>query len=221
MSRLTDLIAEAKSKDPQMGADLEREFRVLSSRLPFGLNFERHRPEAVELPQRPVRKGDKVRVLPERGSTTKGDARLWWVTRIRNQSKSKIAELLAAGESETRTAALDDLVVGRSAGSRFGKGDPDWPASRNRSSQRPLRNAVAQTGARVARSNPRARCCKEPLRTHAMSRAATGAQQLARADQGGAGEPVCRTWFRFPVHCSAYSSLACGRGSTMLTMSRW
>lgn len=38
----------------------------MSSRLPFGLNFERHRPEAVELPQLPIRKGDKVRVLPNR-----------------------------------------------------------------------------------------------------------------------------------------------------------
>jgi adenine-specific DNA-methyltransferase len=113
VSRLTDLIAEAKAKDPQMGADLEREFRVLSSRLPFGLNFERHRPEAVELPQRPVRKSDKVRVLPERGSTTKGDPQLWWVTRIRSQGNTKVAELesLADGGRETRTAALDDLVV--------------------------------------------------------------------------------------------------------------
>lgn len=113
MSRLTDLIAEAKAKDPQMGADLEREFRVLSSRLPFGLNFERHRPEAVELPQRPVRKGDKVRVLPERGSTAKGDPRLWWVMRIRKQGNAKVAELelLDGNGRETRTAALDDLVV--------------------------------------------------------------------------------------------------------------
>lgn len=45
---------------------MDREFKVLSSRLPFGLNFERHRPEAVELPQLPIRKGDKVRVLPNR-----------------------------------------------------------------------------------------------------------------------------------------------------------
>jgi hypothetical protein len=72
VSRLTDLIAKAKASDPQLGADLEREFRALSSRLSFGLNFERHRPEAVELPQRPVRRGDKVRVLPPRGSTAKG-----------------------------------------------------------------------------------------------------------------------------------------------------
>ena len=76
MSRLSDLISEVKVKSPQAGADLEREFRALSSRLPFGLNFERHRPEAVELPLRPIRKGDKVRVLPKRGSTKKGDQRL-------------------------------------------------------------------------------------------------------------------------------------------------
>ena len=82
MSRLTDLIAQAKAKDPQLGADLEREFKALSSRRSFGLNFERHRPEAVELPQRPMRKGDKVRVLPPRGSTAKGDQRLWPVKKI-------------------------------------------------------------------------------------------------------------------------------------------
>ena len=79
MSRLTDLIAQAKAKDAELGRELEREFKVLSARRSFGLNFERHRPESVELPGRPVRKGDKVRVLPPRGSTVKGDQRLWKV----------------------------------------------------------------------------------------------------------------------------------------------
>lgn len=113
MSRLTDLIAQTKRKDSQLGADLEREFRVLSSRLPFGLNFERHRPEAVELPQRPVRKGDKVRVLPERGSTAKGDQRLWQVARIVKTGQGKVAqlELLDGPDGQTRTAVLDDLIV--------------------------------------------------------------------------------------------------------------
>ena len=113
MSRLTDLLAQAKSKDPQLGADLEREFRVLSSRLPFGLNFERHRPEAVELPQRPIRKGDKVRVLPKRKSTDKGDSRLWQVKAVRKSGKKKVAdlELLGAAELETQTVTIDDLVV--------------------------------------------------------------------------------------------------------------
>ena len=113
MSRLTDLIARAKAKDPQMGADLEREFKALSSRRAFGLNFERHRPEAVELPQRSVRKGDKVRVLPERGSTKRGDQRLWVVKEIGKVDGARAArlELLGSAESETQDVAVDDLVV--------------------------------------------------------------------------------------------------------------
>ncbi len=96
-----------------MGSDLEREYKVLSSRLSFGLNFERHRPEAVELPQRTIRKGDKVRVLPVRGSTKKGDQRLWQVKKISKKGEGKVAELelLGAAEAQTQTVALDDLVV--------------------------------------------------------------------------------------------------------------
>ncbi|TDQ38094.1 site-specific DNA-methyltransferase [Thiopseudomonas denitrificans] len=111
MSRLTDLIAKAKARDAALGAELDREFKMLSSRLPFGLNFERHSPEAVELPLRPIRKGDKVRVLPERGSTKKGDQRLWQVKSIQRAKKSAVLELIGAEESETQTVALDDLVV--------------------------------------------------------------------------------------------------------------
>lgn len=113
MSRLTDLIAQAKTKDPQLGADLDREFKALSSRLPFGLNFERHRPEVVELPLRPIRKGDKVRVLPARGSANKGDPRLWQVMAIHRAAGGKVVELalLGAEEAQTQTVALDDLVV--------------------------------------------------------------------------------------------------------------
>lgn len=111
MSRLTDLITQVRTKDPQLGADLDKEFKVLSSRLPFGLNFERHRPEVVELPQRPIRKGDKVRVLPERGSIMKGDQRLWQVKAIHKAKKTADLELLGAIEAENLAVALDDLVV--------------------------------------------------------------------------------------------------------------
>ena len=111
MSRLTDLIAKAKAKDSALGAELDREFKILSSRLPFGLNFERHSPEAVELPLRPIRKGDKVRVLPERGTTRKGDQRLWQVKTIHKAKKTADLELLGTAEVETQTVALDDLVV--------------------------------------------------------------------------------------------------------------
>ncbi len=113
MSRLTDLIAQAKAKDPKLGADLDQEFRHLSSRVPFGLNFERHRPEAVELPQRPIRKGDKVRVLSSRGSTKKGDQRLWQIKAFHKTDTGKVADLnlLNTQTPESQTVALDELVV--------------------------------------------------------------------------------------------------------------
>lgn len=111
MSRLTDLLANAKAKDSQLGADLEREFKLLSSRLPFGLNFERHSPEVVELPLRPVRKGDKVRVLPQRGSVKKGDQRLWQVKSIHKTTKIADLELLDTAEPEIQSVPLVDLVV--------------------------------------------------------------------------------------------------------------
>ncbi len=111
MSRLTDLLAKAKAKDSQLGADLEREFKLLSSRLPFGLNFERHSPEAVELPLRPVRKGDKVRVLPERGSVKKGDQRLWQVKAIHKATKVAELELMDTAEPEMQSVPLTDLIV--------------------------------------------------------------------------------------------------------------
>jgi adenine-specific DNA-methyltransferase len=111
VSRLTDLLAKAKAKDSHLGADLEREFKLLSSRLPFGLNFERHSPEAVELPLRPVRKGDKVRVLPDRGSVKKGDQRLWQVKAIHKAIKVADLELLDTAVPEIQSVPLAALIV--------------------------------------------------------------------------------------------------------------
>ncbi|WP_410473453.1 site-specific DNA-methyltransferase [Guyparkeria sp. TX1] len=113
MSRLTDLIARTKTKDRALGDELEREFKALASRRAFGLNFERHRPESVELPERPIRWGDKVRILPARGSTEKGDQRLWKVLRIDEADGKRTAHLtlIDAGEPETAARATEDLVV--------------------------------------------------------------------------------------------------------------
>jgi len=113
VSRLTDLIAQAKAKDAQMGADLEREYKVLSSRLAFGLNFERHRPESVQLPQRPVRRGDKVAILPKRGSTSIGDSNRWIVKSIATVKGSRVAsvEPVGADEPKAKQIPVDDLVV--------------------------------------------------------------------------------------------------------------
>ncbi len=113
MSRLTDLIAQAKMKDAELGNELEREFKTLANRRSFGLNFERHRPENVELPGRPVRKGDKVHVLPPRGETKKGDQRVWRVLGFSNVGGKRVAnlELIGAVEPETQGIAVEDLVV--------------------------------------------------------------------------------------------------------------
>ncbi|MFG1256299.1 DNA methyltransferase [Xanthobacter flavus] len=113
MSRLTDLIARAKARDSALGEELEREYRALASRRAFGLNFERHRPESVELPGRPVRRGDKVRVLPPRGSAQRGDQRLWRVTRIDGHGETRVAQvaLVDAETPETADVSVADLIV--------------------------------------------------------------------------------------------------------------
>jgi adenine-specific DNA-methyltransferase len=113
LSRLTDLLAQAKAKDPALGQELEREFKVLSSRRSFGLNFERHRPESVELSGRPVRKGDRVHILPPRGSTAQGDERLWKVLKLETieGKKTALVELLDTPETERQPVAVADLIV--------------------------------------------------------------------------------------------------------------
>ncbi|MDP2738932.1 MAG: DNA methyltransferase [Pseudorhodobacter sp.] len=113
MSRLTDLIARAKAKDPALGDELDREFKALASRRAFGLNFERHKPESVELPGRPIRRGDKVHVLSPRGSTAKGDQRLWRVLRLEGSGKARMAHLslIDAAEPEIAEVPVADLVV--------------------------------------------------------------------------------------------------------------
>lgn len=113
MSRLTELIRQARKADEQLGADMEAEIATLLKRRSFGLVFERHHPEAVELPSRPVRRGDKVRNLPPRGETKGGDQRLWRVERVRWVDGVQEAYLseLDAEEPETQVVAVDDVVV--------------------------------------------------------------------------------------------------------------
>ena len=96
-----------------MGSELEREFKVLSSRRSFGLNFERHRPESVQLPGRLVRKGDKVHILAPRGSTTKGDQRIWKVVGFEVSADGRMAklELIYSVNVERQSVAVADLIV--------------------------------------------------------------------------------------------------------------
>lgn len=113
MSRLNDLIRQVALTNEVLAADLQREVSALADRRSFGLNFERHVPETVELPGRPVRRGDKVRILPRRGQTpTAADEKLWQVDRIDRSGEKPVAGLVGlADASETATAAVEDLVV--------------------------------------------------------------------------------------------------------------
>ncbi|MEX2622885.1 MAG: DNA methyltransferase, partial [Acidimicrobiia bacterium] len=113
MSRLTELLRQARKADPQLGADLEAEISALTKRRTFGLVFEQHQPEAVELPGRAVRRGDKVRVLPPRGETKTGDQRLWRVTRMERADGQRVARLveLDAEEPDPQAVLAGDLVV--------------------------------------------------------------------------------------------------------------
>lgn len=112
MSRLTDLISQTKANNPELGKELEKEFKVLSQRRSFGLNFERHKPESVELPGRPVRRGDKVHILPPRGTTKKGDDRLWRVVSIVRKAKKQTAKLeLVSEDKEQQSVDVADLIV--------------------------------------------------------------------------------------------------------------
>lgn len=107
MSRLTELLKQVEQQSPELAADLEREVKAIAGRRAFGLNFERHTPETVELPGRPVRAGDKVRVLPPRDEPkAKANSAIWRVTAV----KKGVATLTGDGEQEAMSD-VEDLVV--------------------------------------------------------------------------------------------------------------
>ena len=115
MSRLTNLIRQVEALDPQLGADLKREVEALSERRSFGLNFERHIPETVELPNRPVRRGDKVRFLPKRSEEPSSvDGHVWRVEQVYPHHQGRMAHLIRrVPEADPQIAdrAVEDLVA--------------------------------------------------------------------------------------------------------------
>lgn len=114
MSRLTDLMRQLHTIDPQLGADLESEICALTKRRSFGLVFERHQPEAVDLPGITPKRGSKVRILAPRGSARGGgDPKLWIVEKITSDDGVATARLLELGAEapEPTSVQVDDLVV--------------------------------------------------------------------------------------------------------------
>lgn len=115
MSRITTLLRRLERENPGLATDLREEVDRMAQRRAFGLNFERHVPESVELPHRGIRRGDKVRFLPPRGEPDSTvDKRLWIVNYITREGDQRIAHLVEwqpAGEPEETTRSVEDLVV--------------------------------------------------------------------------------------------------------------
>jgi adenine-specific DNA-methyltransferase len=113
MARINDLLKQLDEVDSELAKEIKAEVKALSDRREFGLNFERHTPEQVELPGRPVRRGDKVHILPPRGETVKAQNKVMWlVTAIDKSSVPSVASLSRLrGQDETKDVPVEDLVV--------------------------------------------------------------------------------------------------------------
>jgi adenine-specific DNA-methyltransferase len=72
----------------------------------FGLVFEHHLPETVELPGMVIRPGTKVRMLPRRNSTEKVEPSIWLVAKINDQ----VADLVSLDGDQTAVRSAFDLV---------------------------------------------------------------------------------------------------------------
>lgn len=120
MARIHELLRQLRASAPELAADIEREVDALSDRRSFGLNFERHTPEAVELPGRKVRVGDKVRVLAARGEApTVVNRALHRVEVVHRDNERIVATIAPLGvdlkDAEAgnawATVDVDDLIV--------------------------------------------------------------------------------------------------------------
>ena len=113
MSHLNDLIRQLATKDPALARDIEKEVKALADRRAFGLNFERHTPEAVDLPGRRPVVGSKVRILPPRGEMPKKENdRLWEIVAFDPATDPPVASMNAAdGSGDVNRTSIEDLVV--------------------------------------------------------------------------------------------------------------
>jgi adenine-specific DNA-methyltransferase len=115
VARIHELLRHLSNTNPDLATEIEREYDAVADRRAFGLNFERHTPEEVELPGRPVRRGDKVHVLPPRGETPKKENHeMWMVESIDKSGDAPVATIVRESgkeELETQEIPLEDLVV--------------------------------------------------------------------------------------------------------------
>lgn len=105
-SLIDSLLDRVRSQDASLANDLRRAIKSVTAEREFGLVFNRHLPETVELPGRAVRARDKVRIKD--GS----DGRTWRVTKVRRIKGQRVAELVSAdADAKTDSQPVDNLVV--------------------------------------------------------------------------------------------------------------
>jgi adenine-specific DNA-methyltransferase len=88
-----------KVEDPALRADLKRQVELLRSRRRFGLVFEEHLPERVQLPEHTIRRGTRVVLRDDDGEPRE----------VIKVAKNKATVRSADGDTET--IAVNDLVV--------------------------------------------------------------------------------------------------------------
>src|SRR5581483_6609685 len=89
-----------KIDDPTLRADLRRQVDLLRAKRRFGLVFEEHLPERVQLPEHTIRRGTKVVLRDDDDEIPR---------EIVKVAKGKATVRRAGGETET--VPVDDLVV--------------------------------------------------------------------------------------------------------------
>lgn len=102
-TQLEALIQRVSEMDEKLASDITLQLKRASNDREFGLVFNRHMPERVELYGRVVRRGDKVRVI--------GEDVVHVVLRARGRGSSRIAELLSTSTGEKSEVPVSDLVV--------------------------------------------------------------------------------------------------------------
>lgn len=108
---LNSLLARVAKVDSALAVELQAHIAGLSKRREFGLNFEKHRPETVELYGRAVRRGDKVRFVAPRSSAEAVSKDTWLVESLAGTKTNRTANLVLLDGDERTGRSVDDLVV--------------------------------------------------------------------------------------------------------------
>ena len=110
-NNLNSLLARVEKTDAALARELQAQIYVLEKRREFGLNFEKHKPETMELYGRRLRVGDRVRFLASRGNVEFARRETWIVESLDSSQIEVVASLKLEEGKETATRLIEDLVV--------------------------------------------------------------------------------------------------------------